>query len=64
MPMLWSEHEKLAEIIGAAVVQGNESWDSRTLGLRAIEAIEKAGYALSPVHLGFSAGGEIRGGVA
>ncbi len=49
--MSWSEHEKLAEIIGEAVVQGNIDWDARTLGLRAIEAIEKAGYALSPVHV-------------
>jgi hypothetical protein len=47
----WSEHEQLAEIIGAAVVQGNIDWDSRTLGLRAIEAIHKAGYALNPVHV-------------
>jgi len=48
--MNWSEHEKLAQIIGEAVVDGNESWDARTLGLRAIEAIEKAGYQLVPVH--------------
>ena len=52
VPMNWSEHEQLAQIIGGAVVEGNEVWDERTLGLRAIEAIERAGYRLQRVVVG------------
>jgi hypothetical protein len=46
MNLLWSEHEKLAGLIGAAVVTGNQDWEARQLGLWAIEAIDRAGYAI------------------